>query len=276
MNILDSHQHFWSLANSFTNWPTSDLRPIYRDFLPNDLGPLVKSSGVNDTILVQAAPDVRETSFLLNLASASSFVQGVVGWIDFAGPNPLDQLDEIDESPLLVGLRPMVQAIAEPGWLLRPEFDAIYNDLMCRGLTFDALIHRRQMPDIVALAKRHPLLPIVLDHAGKPAIAAGEFAPWARDIERLSGHRNVSCKLSGLWTEAGYDRSAEALAPYVSHLVNCFGAERLMWGSDWPVLEMAGRYPDWLAQCRSLLSDLAVEAQADIFGGNARRFYGLD
>ncbi|WP_200866533.1 amidohydrolase family protein [Sphingobium sp. C100] len=271
--MIDAHQHFWALANPFTAWPTPDLAAIHRDFAPDDLRPLLAQAGVTGTILVQAAPDVDETRFLLGLADAHDFVKGVVGWIDFEAVDALDQLRQLASNPWLKGLRPMIQSIEEPGWVLRSEFDPIFQEMIAQGLRFDALVRAHQIGDIASLAGRYPALPIVLDHGGKPDIVGEAVAGWAADIGRLARHANAHCKLSGLWTEAGDDISPQAIGPYADHLLAAFGVQRLMWGSDWPVVELAGRYGDWLAQARRLLAGLDEAGLAAVFGGNATRFY---
>ncbi len=274
---LDAHQHFWALANPFTHWPTRDLAAIYRDYQPADLRGLLQTSRIDATVLVQASPDVTESLYLLDLAGRYDFVKAVVGWVDFEAADALVHLTWLSANPLLKGLRVMVQDIPEQGWLLRPKFAPIYAAMIAGGLPLDALVRRVQLLDVLALSRRYPELAIVLDHAGKPDIAGGEFDAWARDIERLAQQRNVYCKLSGLWTEAGADHSVKRIRPYVRHLLGCFGSARLMWGSDWPVLELAGRYTDWLKQCEEeLLAQQSQAASADILGGNGCRFYALE
>ncbi len=273
---FDSHQHFWKLANRFTDWPTSDLAPIYRDFGPDDLRPKLEQAQILGTILVQAAPSLAETDYCLAIADKIDFVEGVVGWIDFEAEDALDQMDRLASSPLLKGLRPMVQSIDEPGWLLREEFGNIFKVMIERGLSLDGLVLARQVTDLSALARRYSTLPIVIDHAGKPPIASGERDEWADDILKLAENPNVHCKLSGLWTEAGSDCSEEAIQPWLDHLLASFGPHRLIWGSDWPVLELAGHYGDWVKQCERMLSNLNEQDRVAIFGGNGRQFYGID
>ncbi len=273
---IDAHQHFWSLANPFTDWPTPDLAAIHRDFGPVDLRPLLDKTGIEGTVLVQAAPAVAETRYLLALAQEYSFVKGVVGWIDFEAADALGQLEGLASNPALKGLRPMIQSIEEPGWILCGEFDPLFRAMIAANLSLDGLVRAHQIGDLVHLAARYPELRIVLDHGGKPDIADGSLIRWATAIEALARHPNVHCKLSGLWTEAGADISAEAIRPYAAHLLAVFGVERLMWGSDWPVVELAGSYADWFEQAKLLLADLGEADRVKIFGGNAARFYRLD
>ena len=274
--MIDAHQHFWELANPFTGWPTPDLAAIHRDFGPEDLLPLLDKTCVEGTVLVQAAPSLAETQYLLALAKEHKFVKGVVGWIDFDAADASDQLERLASNPALKGLRPMIQSIEETGWVLRSDFDPLFRSMIAANLCFDGLVRAHQIGDLVHLAARYPELPIVLDHGGKPDIAGGAFVRWAADIDALARHPNVNCKLSGLWTEAGADISAEAIRPYAAHLLAAFGPDRLMWGSDWPVVELAGSYPDWLGQAELLLAELGEVDRSKIFGGNAARFYRLD
>ncbi|PTR12383.1 MULTISPECIES: amidohydrolase [unclassified Novosphingobium] len=270
--ILDGHQHFWALANPFTDWPTADLAPIHRDFLPSDFP---AAAAVWGTILVQAAPDRAETAWLLRLAQDHPLVRGVVGWADLAAPDAPVQIAALAQEPLLKGLRPMLQGLDDPRWILRADVADGLDAMARHGLRLDALVRAPQLPVIAQLAARHPTLRIVLDHAGKPDIAGNGHATWARDLAALSGHGNVWCKLSGLWTEAGGQTDDATIAPYVDEVLACFGPDRVIWGSDWPVLHLAGDYHDWLAQCRRLLSGFNETEQAQVFLHNGVGFYGL-
>lgn len=273
---LDTHQHFWKLGNAFTEWPTPDLAHIYRDFEPSDLTGHLSKCGIDGTILVQAAPNFEETRYCLDLAESHSFIKGVVGWLDFEAPDALRQLDRLAAHPKLKGLRPMVQSIAEPDWLLKQEFTAIFQAMQKYNLVFEGLVFPYQIVDLVKLVQRHPGLRVVVDHGGKPSIRAREFGIWSHDIARLAAFPNAYCKLSGLWTEAADDHSHAVLKPWVKHLLRSFGTERLMWGSDWPVVELKGSYDDWFTQCGTMLSDLTADQRTSIFGGNGKQFYGLE
>lgn len=272
---FDTHQHFWSLANTYTHWPTPELGSIYRDFGPGDLRPRLEESGIGGTVLVQAAPSLAETEDLLRIAARTAFVAGVVGWIDFEDPAACDQLRRLAADPLLVGVRPMVQSIAQPGWLLQPRFAPVFPTLVELDIAFDGLVLAHQIDDLAELAARHPELRIVLDHAGKPPIASGDLSFWREAIVRLAARPNVWCKLSGLWTEAGADRSPAVTQSVVAHLIERFGTGRLMWGSDWPVVLMAGGYGEWFDHCRGLTAGLTSIERDGLFGDNGRRFYGL-
>jgi L-fuconolactonase len=272
---LDTHQHFWDLANPFTDWPTADLAAIHRDFGPHDLRTCLEAAGVEGTILVQAAPCLDETEYCLRIAAQHDFVKGVVGWIDFEADDALEQLSRLRRNPLVKGLRPMVQSIAQTGWLVRPDFDPIYEAMIRYDLSLDGLVLWHQIDDLTRLAQRHPQLRIVLDHAGKPPISSGNMGPWAAAIFNLALNPNVHCKLSGLWTEASGNVSPEAFRPWIAHLFATFGAMRIMWGSDWPVVELAGRYTAWHSQCEAFLSSLPEAQREAVLGDNGRRFYGI-
>lgn len=275
---IDAHQHYWSLAHHDYGWleDTPALHPIHRDFGPEDLAPLLDCAGIDGTVLVQAAPSEAETWRLLSLAEQpGSRVRAVVGWTDLAAPDAPARICRLAQEPLLKGLRPMLQDIADPGWILdarlRPAIDAMTE----RGLCLDLLVKPHQLDAALAFARAHPALRMVIDHAAKPDIAGGAFEPWATRMARFAAESPVHCKLSGLATEAGPGWDAQRLRPWVEHLLRHFGPERLMWGSDWPVLNLAGGYPRWHAVSDTLLGGLPLEAQAAIRGANAAAFYGI-
>lgn len=274
--ILDAHHHLWTLKRSDYGWLTPDLTALYRDFLPVDLAPLLAAAGVSGTVLVQAAPSEDETRFLLDLAREWPMVRAVVGWTDMTSAATPQRLEQLARDPALRGVRPMIQDEADPEWMLQASVVSAFQAIGSFGLAFDALVRADQLPTLARLADRHPDTAVVIDHAAKPVIAAGGFQPWADDIEALSRRPQVMCKLSGLLTEAGARTADAELTPYVDHLLDCFGPERLMWGSDWPVLTLAGDYGGWLAQARRLLHRLDHDAQAQVFGRTAARFYGIE
>jgi L-fuconolactonase len=274
---IDAHQHFWQVARGDYAWMTPDLVPLYRDFGPEDLGPLLAAGRIDGTVLVQAAQTEAETRFLLDVARRSGgMVRGVVGWVDFAAPDAPDRLAALARDPMLKGVRPMLQDIPDPDWILQPDFAPVFQAIVALGLRFDALVKPRQLPRIVRLVERHPDLPIVLDHGAKPEIEAGRREPWASDIAALAAAPHVRCKLSGLVTEDGPDWSVERLRPYVDDLIGSFGPGRLMWGSDWPVATLRAGYGDWLAAAERLTAGLTPAERDAVFGGNAIAFYGLD
>lgn len=272
---IDSHQHFWQLQRGDYDWLGPDLGPLYRDYQPPELATHLRTAGIDQTILVQAATSVAETDYLLSLADQHTFIAGVVGWIDMDAPDALAQLAPLAEHPKLLGIRPMIQDIADPQWMLRDELAPVYRELIRRNLRFDALVKPPHLDALLVLLQRYPELPVVIDHGGKPDIANEAFAPWANRMQTLAQETHACCKLSGLLTEAGPAAGAEQLRPYVDHLLQCFGPQRLMWGSDWPVLNLAADYAHWLTLTTALLADLKDTDRDAIMGGTATRFYGL-
>jgi L-fuconolactonase len=270
---IDAHHHLWSLARGDYGWLTPELAPIYRDFGLSDLAPHLSAAGIDGTILVQAAPTEAETMFLLNVAETAEVVRGVVGWTDFDAADSVARIEALATWNLLVGLRPMVQDIADDDWLLGTALPPLMTAMARNGLVFDALVLPRHLPRLVRVVDRHPDLQFVLDHCGKPPLATGELARWQRDIALLAEHRNIVCKLSGLVTEAAPDWQIADLRKAVDHVVTCFGPRRMLWGSDWPVVNLAGGYAKWLAAAETLLADLAPDEKAGVFGGNAARIY---
>ena len=270
---IDAHHHLWTLARGDYGWLTPALAPIYRDFGLADLAPHLAAAGIEGTILVQAAATEAETMFLLDIAESSEVVRGVVGWTDFDAADGVARIDALAARNLLVGLRPMVQDIADDDWLLRPALAPLLAAMARNDLVFDALVLPRHLPRLLRVVGRHPDLQFVLDHCGKPRLATGEIATWQRDIALLAQHSNIVCKVSGLVTEAAPDWKIADLRQAVDHVVACFGPQRLLWGSDWPVVDLAGGYAGWFAAAETLLADLSPREKAAIFGGNAARIY---
>jgi L-fuconolactonase len=270
---IDAHHHVWSLARGDYGWLTPDLAPIYRDFHISDLEPHLTAAGIAGTILVQAAPTEAETQFLLDIAESTELVRGVVGWTDFDAVDGAARIEALAARKLLVGLRPMVQDISDDDWLLRPALTPLLAAMARHGLVFDALVLPRHLPKLLRVVDRHPDLQFVLDHCAKPRLSTGELAIWRSDIASLAERPNIVCKLSGLATEAAPSWQIADLRPAVDHVRACFGPRRLLWGSDWPVVDLAGGYARWFAAASDLLSDLSESELADIFGGNAARIY---
>ena len=274
--IIDAHQHFWSLSRGDYAWLTSDLPKLYRDFTPADLAPELAGAGISATVLVQAAPTDAETRFLLGLAEAWPTAAAVVGWADLTDPAVEAVIAQLAAHWRLKSLRPMIQDEPDPAWMLQASVGRGLEAMVRAGLRLDALVRPNQLSTLNQMIARHPDLPVVLDHAGKPDIAGGGFEPWAADILALSHQPQVCCKLSGLLTEAGDHGSDADLRPYLDHLLAAFGPERIMWGSDWPVLTLAGSYGGWFDQCMRLTQGLSRDEQAWIFGKTAAAFYGLE
>jgi len=270
---LDAHQHFWQLARGDYGWLTPELGPIHRDFGPDDLTPLLDRFGIEGTILVQAAPTVSETRYMLDLARQNTFVKGVVGWVDFEDPDAPDQIAELAADSKLVGLRPMIQDIDDPDWMLKDSLAPAYRALVAHDLVFDALTLPQHLANLLRLADRHPDMRLVVDHGSKPHIATGEITGWAEDMTAIASNTSAFCKLSGLVTEAGDSWTGADLRPFVDHLLETFGPARLIWGSDWPVCMLACSYEDWVHLTDDLLKNLPDADRCAVLGGNAERLY---
>ncbi|HEX5184147.1 MAG TPA: amidohydrolase family protein [Allosphingosinicella sp.] len=251
--MIDAHAHLWRIGRNGCIWPPPGLAAIHRDFELAELRALSPADGV---ILVQSQEDPADTDWLLSLAG-DPFVAGVVGWADLTSP------DAFPAHPKLLGLRPMVQD-REAGWFDNPAIDAGLTAMARRGLVLDALVRPRHLPALDRLAARHPDLTIVIDHAAKPEIA--DVGPWPDDMARLAVRPNVSCKLSGLLTEM----RADEVEPIFATLWTAFGPDRLVWGSDWPVVTLAATYAQWLSLARRLVP---AEHHPAVFDTNARRIY---
>jgi L-fuconolactonase len=275
---VDAHHHVWRLARGDYGWlePSASLAPIYRDFHIDELRPLLRAAGIDATVLVQAAPTVAETRFLLDIASASAgLVKGVVGWVDFNDRDALATLSALSAHPLLKSVRPMLQDLGDPAWILRADVARVVASLPGFGLCFDALATPRELPSVATMIEQHPGLAVVIDHCAKPDVVHGGWQPWASDIARIGRQPHAYCKLSGVVTEAGAQWTVKTLRPYVDHVLHCFGAQRVMWGSDWPVLTLASTYEAWTEATDALLAELSGDERDAIRGGNATRFYGL-
>ena len=271
---VDAHQHFWRPARGDYGWLEAAPPAIAREVLPDELAPLLAARGIDRTILVQAAPSEAETDFLLELAAHTPFVAGVVGWVDFEAPDAVERVRDAASRPALLGLRPMVQDIADDGWLARPDLDPVFDAVVAADLRFDALVLPRQLPALSARIARTPSLRVVIDHGAKPDIAGGGLAGW-REAMRGLAETGAYCKLSGLVTEAARGWRPADLQPYSDVLIEAFGPARLMWGSDWPVLNLNGDYLGWSDAADVLLAGLSEADQARIRGGTAAEFYGV-
>lgn len=276
---VDAHHHVWRLDRGDYGWlrPTPQLRRICRDFDLDELRPQLARAGVAATVLVQAAPTLAETQYLLEVARENSdIVRGVVGWVDFADPGAPQLLAQLARDARLKSVRPMLQDEADVAWILRSDVQAALAALPALGLRFDALVKPRNLRPLRTMLERHPDLAVVIDHCAKPDIAGGAWQPWADDLATIAASSAAHCKLSGLATEAGAHWSVAQLQRYADHVLACFGSERVIWGSDWPVLTLAASYASWSAAADALLAALPPRERAAVRGGNAVRFYGLE
>ncbi|WP_163934090.1 amidohydrolase [Paraferrimonas sp. SM1919] len=279
LNVIDSHQHFWQLSRGDYAWLTPELSKLYRDFLPSDFLQEVKDINVSQTILVQASNTDAETDFMLQLAADNDFIGGVVGWIDFEGEieTVCQRLQTLAANPKFKGVRPMLQDIDDPNWILTPRFDAIFKQLISLNLSFDALINSQHIPALETIAKRYPNLNIVIDHCAKPNIADRQFDYWQQGIAKFIKLANVSVKVSGLTTEASsQQRSPQDYQDYLLYMLQNFGSQRLMWGSDWPVVNLNSSYHKWLEICENITVDWSAQDFNNLFHYSAAKFYKLD
>jgi L-fuconolactonase len=275
MMRVDSHQHFWRLMRGDYSWLTPRLTPLFRDFQPADLGPILNDHDIDATVLVQAAASIAETDYLLELASDAAFVLGVVGWVDLESPQAAADIERLSANPRLKGLRPMIQDIPDAQWMLRPGLRPAIAAMQRHGLRFDALLKPPHLAPFRKFLALYPDLPIVIDHGAKPVIAKGRYDDWAIAMSEIAKDQRVFCKLSGLVTEAKRNWHQRDLKPYVDLLIEAFGPERLMWGSDWPVVELAGGYDRWIEAAQNYLARLNEGERNAILGGTATKFYGL-
>ena len=276
---IDAHQHFWRLARGDYGWLNLEakpyLEPIHRDFQPADLWPLLEAEGIAGTVLVQAAETVAETDYMLSLADAHDFIRGVVGWVDLSAPDAVATIERLARHPTFKAVRPMLQDLPDPAWISTAPSGPAAQALVRLGLRFDALVKTPHLPHLLSFAQRHPALPMVIDHAAKPDMAHHEFTAWRALMAPLAALPHVHCKLSGLVTEIGPGWRLDTLRPYVDTVLELFGPQRVMWGSDWPVLNLAADYRRWAEATDTLLESRTAEQRDAMLGGNAIRFYGL-
>jgi L-fuconolactonase len=275
--IVDAHQHFWNPGRGDHDWMPQDNAVLNRVYGPADLAPQLAQDGVDATVLVQAAATWAETEYMLGLTDATDFVRGVVGWVDFEKPSDLAVLQRLKGHPKFKGVRPMIQDIADDGWMLRDDVQWGFRAVSDLDLAFDALGFPQHLAHFLTITQRYPAMRVVVDHCMKPRIrdhTAAAFAFWAEGMSRLAD-AGAWCKLSGLITEAGPDWTVADLQPYADHVIAAFGADRVMWGSDWPVCRLRTEYGGWFAAARALTAGLPREAQARMFGGTAAAFYRL-
>jgi L-fuconolactonase len=277
--IIDAHHHLWDPGRRHYPWLEAPaLAPIRRPYGLDDLRSRTAAAGITATVLVQTVPDVGETEQFLALADGAP-VAGVVGWVDLTAAGAGDDIARLRAGPggdRLVGVRHQVQDEPDLEWLLRDDVQRGIGTVGDAGLVYDLLVLTPHLEAAVRTVRAHPDMPFVLDHAAKPPIASGGWRPWATGVARLAELSNVVCKVSGLVTEARWDDwDASALRPYVAHLLDVFGPDRLLFGSDWPVCELAASYDQVLAAARETLAGLSPAEAALVFGGNAARCYRL-
>lgn len=277
---IDAHQHFWDPARRDYGWLETlegeAARLLQRPFLPSELRPILKRHGIDGTVLVQAAPTEAEAEFLLGLSERADFIAGAVIWLDLEAPDFDRRLEAMQRRPQFLGVRPMLHDLPDPEWMLRPGVRRAFAALQARDVCFDFLVRPAHLPAMLCILEEFPTLRAVLDHIGKPEIRMRQTEPWRSLFRRLAKHPHLYCKLSGMITEAGHATwTPEDLQPYVRHALDCFGPERCMFGSDWPVCTLAGSYDQVVSALEGNLGALEAASRERIFGGTAAEFYRL-
>lgn len=277
MERIDAHQHFWQYRPKRDAWITDDMAAIQRDFLPDDLRPILAANDVSGCVAVQADPSEEETFFLLNLAEQHSFIKGVVGWVDLQAADVAERLAYFRGYPKLKGFRHIVQAEEDPRFLLRPSFLSGVEALGNQGYTYDLLVKPHQLEATLEFVRVLPPQPLVIDHLAKPYIQKGEKEPWATQMAAIAKHPHVYCKLSGMVTEAEWQnwKPADFLF-YMRHILDAFGPHRVMFGSDWPVCLVAAEYAQVVELVAEAVGDFTDGEQQSIWNGCATDFYGLN
>lgn len=276
MNI-DSHQHFWRYDPVNYGWIAADMHVLRRDFLPDDLANDLRTSGMSASIAVQANQSEAETSFLLQLAQNNSRIAGVVGWVDLRSSDLRQRLRHFSRLPKLRGFRHIVQSEPDDKFLLREDFCNGVRLLSEFGFTYDILVYPSQLRATIAFAERLPSQKMVLDHLGKPPIKSREIREWKEHIKTLAQLPYVHCKVSGMVTEAEWNKwKASDFEPCLDVVFEAFGARRLMFGSDWPVCLLSGTYANVKEILDNYMSRFSESDREAVFGLNALRFYGLE
>jgi L-fuconolactonase len=273
---IDTHQHYWRYNPREYGWMLPGMEILKKDHLPDDLLPLLRAVGFDGTVAVQARQTLEETRWLLELADQYPFIKGVVGWVDLRSPRLREQLERFSPHPRLRGVRHVVHDEPDDRFMLREDFVRGIGMLADFGLTYDLLLFAKHLPVACELVGMFPEQPFVLDHISKPPIKDGILEPWATDLRRLAAFPNVTCKVSGMVTEADWHAwKPEDFAPYLDVVFEAFGTQRVMIGSDWPVCTVAGTYPQVMQVTLDYVAQLSATEQADVLGNNANRSYGL-
>ena len=273
---IDAHHHLWRYTPQEYGWISSGMEVLRRDFLPGDLKPLLDGAGIEGAIAVQARQTLTETKWLLALAEEHAWMRGVVGWAPIAAPEFPAVLAELRQNSKLKGLRHVIQDEPDDDFILGEAFNSGIRALRGTGLVYDILIYARHLPQAIRFVDRHPEQLFVLDHCAKPRIAQGKIEPWRTQMRELARRPLVCSKLSGLVTEADWQRwTPEMLQPYFDVVLEAFGPERLLFGSDWPVALLASSYERWVKTVETWMAALTEDERAAICGGTAARVYSL-
>lgn len=274
---IDAHQHFWKIERNDYGWITPELPVLFRDYGPSDLEPHLRKHGIGKSILVQAAPTLEETEFILELSEKADFIAGVVGWMDLADSSYRKQYERFCQHPKFIGFRVMIQEMEDPNLVLSSAYVDALSYFAEQDVPIDLLVLANQLPQLVRLLERVPRLRGVVDHLAKPPIASGVIEPWRSHMSEIARQLKIYCKISGMVTEAGRNHwNKEDFTAYVHETLDLFGPERVMFGSDWPVCLLAATYDEVVDLFRYTVQDrLSPEETEMVFGGNAAKFYKL-
>ena len=273
---IDSHQHFWKYEPVKHSWIDDEMAVIRKDFMPVDLKQVYLENDIDGCVAIQADQTTAETDFLIELASENSFIKGIVGWVDFRGNDIDEVLEHYNKFKVVKGFRHIVQGEADHNFLLRPDFLTGISKLAPYNYTYDILVFPHQLGAVLEFVKKFPNQKFVIDHIAKPYIKDGFYNGWAVLMNEIGKQKNVYCKLSGMITEADYKKwNVEQITPYMTLVLKAFGADRIMFGSDWPVCLVAGNYKTVKKLVTDFISELNSEEQAKIMGLNAMKFYNL-
>lgn len=274
---IDAHQHYWKISRGDYGWITPDITTLYKDFLPGDLAPHLHNHQIKQTVLVQAAPTIEETEFLLNLSNENESIAGVVGWLDLEDPNYQTQFSQFEKHSKFLGFRLMIQDMPDETIVLKENYIEALRYFAEKEVPIDLLFVHHQLPTVIQLLDKVPNLRGVIDHIGKPDIANQRFEPWKNEMREIAKHKNIYCKLSGMVTEADHDNwKKDDFSTYIQYILDEFGLDRVMFGSDWPVCLLAGSYDDVVSVLEHALPKNISESDLNkLFGENAKRFYKL-
>jgi L-fuconolactonase len=273
---IDAHHHLWEYNDRDYVWMTGEMTALRRNFLVPELKEVMRDSDVDGTVAVQARQMTEETQWLLDLAGQNAFIRGVVGWVPLADPDAGKYLERLAQKPKLKAVRHVLQDEPDDSYMLRDDFNRGISLLRSFGLAYDILIFERHLPQTLAFVDRHPGQVFVVDHIAKPRIKARLLSPWGERIQELARRENVYCKVSGMATEANWNAwTADDLRPYFDTVLSAFGPKRLMFGSDWPVLTLAGGYKTWMDTFRSFIAELSADEQESMRRGAAIAAYRL-
>ena len=274
---IDSHQHFWKYEESMSDWITADMAVLRRDFMPEDLEPLLKESDIDGCVVVQVNQSQEENLFQLTSALSNDFIKGIVGWVNLQATDIAEQLEELSKHVKLKGFRHILQGEQDRALMLKPKFLNGIKALAKHGFTYDILIYPDQLMYVPELVSQFPDQCFVIDHIAKPEIKTRNIDDWAAGIKALQKYDNLFCKVSGMVTEADWSGwKPEDFDPYLDIVFETFGARRVMFGSDWPVCLPAGEYKDVVSLAGNYIEKLTTKEQSLFWGGNAMEFYNLN